>query len=119
MNPDLLALARILADWIEPAPNLPAVYLYGSRVRGDHHPNSDVDVRVLPNEWRDLQEVDVEWWTNENATDFAALRARLPGPLHLPLDPWNAADAAIREGRKNPVLVLGRVVCVWTRPQKR
>jgi hypothetical protein len=114
MNPELDTLANILAKWIEPAPGVPAVYLYGSRVRGDHRPDSDIDVRVFTKEWLGIKEADVQWWTNENATDFAALRKRLPGPLHLVLDPWNAADAAILAGRKDPVLVLRRVVCIWT-----
>jgi predicted nucleotidyltransferase len=39
-------LAEILAEWINPAPGIPAVYLFGSGVRGDHRPNSDVDVRL-------------------------------------------------------------------------
>lgn len=119
MNPDLTALASILADWIDPAPNVPAVYLFGSRVRGDHRPESDVDVRVFLNEWRDLQETDVRWWTDENATDFVALKARLPGPLGLHRESWDAADAAILEGRKTPILVLRRVVCVWTPPHRK
>jgi len=102
MNPELDTLANILAKWIEPVPSVPAVYLYGSRVRGDHRPDSDIDVRVFTKEWLGIKEADVQWWTNENAADFAALRKRLPGPLHLVLDPWNAADAAILAGRKDP-----------------
>ena len=30
----LRELAGILADWIEPAPDVPEIYLFGSRVRG-------------------------------------------------------------------------------------
>jgi predicted nucleotidyltransferase len=51
MNPDLPRLADILADWLEQAPNIPAIYLFGSCVRGDHKPDSDVDVRLFLNEW--------------------------------------------------------------------
>ena len=38
MNSDLENLAGIVADWIEPAPAVPAVYFFGSRMRGDHRP---------------------------------------------------------------------------------
>jgi predicted nucleotidyltransferase len=50
MKRELQALAEILAEWINPAPGIPAVYLFGSRVRGDHRPNSDVDVRLYLDE---------------------------------------------------------------------
>src|SRR5439155_4441739 len=46
MPRELEALAETLAEWISPAPGIPAVYLFGSRVRGDHRPDSDVDVRL-------------------------------------------------------------------------
>jgi GT2 family glycosyltransferase len=114
LNPDLAVLADILADWIEPAPNVPAIYLFGSRVRGDHRPDSDVDVRLFLNEWRNVDTRDMEWWTKENETDFAALKARLPGPLAVHLEQHDDADASILEGRQNPLLVVRRVVCVWT-----
>jgi predicted nucleotidyltransferase len=51
-NAELVALAEILADWVEPAPSVPAVYLFGSRVRGDHRHDSDVDVRLFLDEWK-------------------------------------------------------------------
>src|ERR1700690_718740 len=112
MNPVLASLANILADWLEPAPNIPAVYLFGSRVRGDHRPDSDVDVRLFINEWRDVKPVDMDWWVKENETDFADLKRRLPGPLEIHREQWDDADQAIHQGRKNPVLVVRRVVCV-------
>jgi hypothetical protein len=116
MNPDLAALANILADWLAPAPNVPAVYLFGSRVRGDHRADSDVDVRVLTNEWSGLDRRDMDWWGQQNETDFAELKRRLPGPLSLHREQHDDADPAIREGRKAPLLVVRRVVCVWTPP---
>ncbi|WP_168212938.1 MULTISPECIES: nucleotidyltransferase domain-containing protein [unclassified Bradyrhizobium] len=107
-----------MADWIEPAPNLSSIYLFGSRVRGDHRPDSDVDVRLRINEWKNLQGADMDWWARENETDFVALKQRLPGPLALHRETWDAADAAILEGKRSPVLVVRRVVCVWTPPKK-
>jgi predicted nucleotidyltransferase len=113
---ELRALAEVPVDWIAPAPSIPAVYLFGSRVRGDYRPDSDVDVRL---EWKALDDVSVRWWGEQNETDFAALKARLPGRLAIHREPQDDADAAIREGAKNPVLTLGCVVCVWTPPRKK
>jgi predicted nucleotidyltransferase len=46
MNSELAALAEVIATWLDGAPGVPVVYLFGSRVRGDHGPNSDVDFRL-------------------------------------------------------------------------
>ena len=115
-NSELQALAEILADWIEPAPGIPAIYLFGSRVRGDHQPDSDVDLRIYLNEWKPC-EVTTRWWTDQNTSDFAAVKARLPGPLAIHRETDDAADVEIRKGVTAPVLVVGRVVCVWTKPK--
>jgi len=114
MNKELRALAEILADWIEPAAGIPAVYLFGRRVRGDHRPDSDVDVRLYLDEWSDLGEADLRWWQKQNETDFADLKPRLPGTLHIHREKQDDADPAIRQGIRNPILVVRRVVCVWT-----
>ena len=114
---ELQRLASILADWICPAPGIQAVYLFGSRVRGDHRPDSDVDVRLYTNEWS-LDEVTFRWWMEQNDTDFAALKVRLPGPLAIHREQSDDADSAIRAGIEKPVLTVGKVVCVWT-PARR
>jgi predicted nucleotidyltransferase len=114
--PDLPALAKIFAEWIQPVPDIPAVYLFGSRVRGDHRRDSDVDVRLYVHEW-DVCQKTLCWWQTQNETDFAELKARLPGPLALHRENQDDADAHIRAGRENPVLKVGRVVCVWTPPK--
>ena len=118
MNGELRAVAEILADWIEPAPGIPAIYLFGSRVRGDHRPDSDVDVRLYLREWKACDATTL-WWTDQNASDFHAVKARLPGPLEIHRDAEDAADAHIQKGRANPELVVRRVVCVWTPPKPR
>jgi predicted nucleotidyltransferase len=115
MTDELHALAGIFEKWIEPAPDIPAIYLFGSRVRGDHRPDSDVDVRLYVHEWR-LCHNSILWWQKQNATDFAELKARLPGPLAIHREPHDKADGSIRAGIKNPVLVVGRVICVQTPP---
>ena len=117
MSAELSDLAEILAEWIKPAPGVPAIYLFGSRVRGDHRPDSDVDVRLFLNEWKSVSDATMRWWGEQNESDFADVKSRLPGPLAIHREEWDEADAAIREGRESPVLTVGRVVCVWT-PRK-
>lgn len=117
VTPELTALVDTLANWIEPAPTIPAVYLFGSRVRGDHRPDSDVDVRLYVHEWPPLSSAEMEWWMHENMTVHADLKARLPGPLSIHREKIDDADAAILKGKKQPVLVHRRIVCVWTPPR--
>ena len=45
ISPHGKAIARLLADWASPAPGV-TIYFFGSRVRGDHGPASDVDVCI-------------------------------------------------------------------------
>ena len=112
---ELLGLVDILADWIAPAPSIPAVYLFGSRVRGDHRPDSDVDVRLFLNEWGGLvDERDLKWWDEQNITDFAELKTKLRSRLAIHRETPDQADAAILAERKAPLLTHRRVVCVIT-----
>jgi hypothetical protein len=119
LNAELLALAEVLANWIEPSPAVPAVHLFGSCVRGDHRPDSDVDVRLFLNQWKDVCRATMTWWGDQNETDFAELKSRLPGPLAIHREEWDDADVAIRKGKASPVLVFGQVVCAWTPPKAR
>jgi predicted nucleotidyltransferase len=119
LNAELRALAEILADWIEPAAAVTAVYLFGSRVRGDHRPDSDVDVRLFLNEWKDVCDATMRWWVVQNETDFTDVKSRLPGPLAIHREERDDADAAIRKGIQSPVRTVGRIVCVWTPPRAR
>ena len=41
-----MALATVIAEWAEPVLGLRRVFLFGSRVRGDHRPDSDVDLCI-------------------------------------------------------------------------
>jgi predicted nucleotidyltransferase len=113
---ELRALAEILAEWVDDVPGVTAVYLFGSRVRGDHDSDSDIDVRLYLDEW-DVCNATTKWWTEQNKTDFAALKARLPGPLSIHREKDDAADIDIRKGSQEPVPVVRKVVCVWTPPR--
>jgi predicted nucleotidyltransferase len=56
-------LAERIADWASAAPSL-TVFVYGSRVRGDHRPDSDVDVHF---KWSNsVRRPEVEWWGNNS-----------------------------------------------------
>jgi predicted nucleotidyltransferase len=109
---DLERLAKIIAHWAESLP-LKQVYIFGSRVRGDHKANSDLDVAV---EYADFPtEQEMANWQCENDTDFAKLKSALGVTLSLHPEPNDAAWPAIRAGAKTPVLVIGKVCCVMTR----
>lgn len=116
---DLPALAQAVSDWLDAAPpGIPAVYLFGSRVRGDHRPDSDVDLRLRLDEWTPDPEFSLIWWWQEqNEADFADLKACLPGKLSIHREINDGADEGINTGRYNPVLITGRVICVWTPPK--
>lgn len=111
---ELQSLAEILSEWIDAAPGVSAVYLFGSRVRGDHRPDSDVDVRLFVEDMKP-DPVTVPWWMEQNETDFADVKSRLPGPLAIHRDTPDNADPYIRAGKQ--VLIVGKVICVWTPPK--
>jgi predicted nucleotidyltransferase len=114
---ELNELANILAKWLEPAIGVKA-YLFGSRVRGDHRSDSDVDVRIFMEDWKPTEQC-MQWWAEQNETDFAAVKAQLPGPLEIHRDSPDLADKNIRTGAKNPILVIGQLVVVWTPPKNK
>jgi predicted nucleotidyltransferase len=84
---DLCVLASVLADWAADAPGV-KLYLFGSRVRGDHHSKSDVDVSV---EFVSIGERERKWWSTNNDDLFATIDARLPGKLQILDDRRDAA----------------------------
>jgi Nucleotidyltransferase domain len=75
---ELQELGSKIADWAHPEL---IVYVFGSRVRGDHAPNSDVDIHFgLPsNPSREF----TLWWTGQHNQDFSDLKKVLPGPLRI------------------------------------
>ena len=79
VSSELKELARTLADWVAPASGF-TLYLYGSRVRGDAKPTSDVDIFLTLSSASDA---DLQWWTENNQEDFASINAKLPGRLQI------------------------------------
>jgi uncharacterized protein len=43
---ELSQIARLVSWWARGKPLVKRVYLFGSRIRGDHGPDSDVDIAV-------------------------------------------------------------------------
>ena len=110
---ELKALARILADWAEDV--TATIYVHGSRVRGDHRPDSDVDIHV---EWEGCIDThSMSWWGRENDDCFKTINSRLPGPLHIldaPRDPAQLHNEVMAA----PVVYQYRNVrCVFLRPK--
>ena len=110
----LFSLAEILAQWVDPVPGIPSIYLFGSRVRGDHRPDSDVDVRMFLDQWEPIGAT-LQWWQEQNETDFATLKAQLPGPLKIHREIKDGVDDKIRSGKL--ILAVRKVRCVWTPPK--
>lgn len=106
---ELKDLTATLADWASSAPSM-TIYLFGSRVRGDHRPESDVDVSVQFGRFTPTEEG--EWWVMNNQEDFASINQRLPGKLHI-LEYNDPVTQKILAAAKEPVHFDRNVVCVW------
>jgi predicted nucleotidyltransferase len=114
---DLRVLATAVADWADDAPGLERVYLFGSRVRGDNQPHSDVDVAIdLVNDVDPTNEF-TRWWATQNKSDFEDLRRLLPqglGPLlHINRDLEPVVALVLRAGRR--VHTERKCMCISTR----
>jgi predicted nucleotidyltransferase len=109
----LKELAKSIADWLSPAPDM-KIYVYGSRVRGDHRPGSDVDIHlVMPK--MPTREFTI-WWTEQNIEDFASLRAILPGRLEF----LERDDPLGKDIENGEIVHQDRnVYCVWRKPQSK
>jgi predicted nucleotidyltransferase len=107
---ELIRLARTLADWVEAAPNF-TIYLFGSRVRGDHRPDSDVDVIV---DFGKPTMEEVLWWQGVNEDLFRSINALLPGPIGILV---NNVEMTNDVKRAEVVHRDRQVVCVRTKPK--
>jgi predicted nucleotidyltransferase len=63
-------LVRIIADWAAPAPST-VIYVFGSRVRGDHGVDSDIDVSIEPGG------PDAVWLTAQHMDVFKTIESQL------------------------------------------
>jgi predicted nucleotidyltransferase len=107
---ELRDLAAVLADWCTPAPAA-TLFLFGSRVRGDHRPDSDVDVSIA---WGRISDADMDWWMKNNQELFVTIDGKLPGKLQI----LEENDPVTLRVRSAPVVHHDRsVVCVLLPPK--
>jgi predicted nucleotidyltransferase len=110
-HPDLERQANVIADWAENLP-LKRVYIFGSRVRGDAAPDSDIDVAIEFEFQADSEAM--RNWIYQNDSGFAELKTALGVPLSLHHDCRDSAWPVIRAGAVKPVFSVGKVLCVIT-----
>lgn len=110
-------LANILANWAHG--RAVTVYVYGSRVRGDHRPDSDIDVYVELGRAHEDDDT-ILWWTHQQQTFFADLVPHLPCTLgkngHETLD-FTDKEMVRRVTSGRPVYSERNVVCIWVAPK--
>ena len=109
---ELQQLASTLADWSHHTSAV--IYLFGSRVRGDHRPDSDVDVVI---KFPRVTDGDADWWLANNEEEFASINSLLPGTLKI-LENDDPIVAKLIHAAKNPVYRDRNVVCVWLPPKR-
>jgi predicted nucleotidyltransferase len=111
---DLKALADAVSTWVDEVSGVKEIYIFGSRVRGDHRPDSDVDIRVFVDQLANDTQTTV-WWTDQHATCFADLKVLLPGPLGMHDRSENFDKDILNQ--LNVVLTVRKAVCVWLSPK--
>lgn len=120
---ELERIATVIAGWAAELP-IRRAFVFGSRVRGDHRPDSDLDVAIelyrcaelgcLPDSGTAL----TERWTKQNGEDFSGLKLALGIPLSLHADADDAVWPSIRDGARSPVIEVGIVAVVVTPPKR-
>lgn len=79
---DISTLSEIVAGWAKGHPLIEKAWLFGSRVRGEERPDSDLDVAVVINELPTDSSPETTWHY-EREEIAASLQAVLPVPLQL------------------------------------
>lgn len=87
---DLMTTAseEAIRNWANAKPFVRRVWIFGSRARGDHRPDSDLDVAVEIDPVGNDEDADISWTADSN--DW---RAELSGvPLQIHLHHYQEAD---------------------------
>jgi predicted nucleotidyltransferase len=105
---------KIFAAWSERRPSVRKIYLFGSRIRGDNRPDSDLDIYIERH--CNARRGQLDMLANDEATNFADLKKHFPFPLRIVVDHHPGQTAAyIAAGQ--PKLTMGKVVFVVTKPK--
>ena len=113
---DLKSLANMIAQWADQRPAVGQVYIFGSHVRGDARPDSDLDLAI--DFVQNLTTEATSDWTQHSQVVDEKLKAALEGTrvsLHTKKD--DAAWPAIFKAARDPVLIVGEVMCCATPPK--
>jgi predicted nucleotidyltransferase len=111
--PGLSELMDVLAEWAAGAPV--TVYVYGSRVRGDHRPDSDVDLYV---EYvKGYEAAGDKWYNAQTEQNYSGLREKLPGPISKVMPPFGSRHPFIFN--PSEVVRKGNVVALHTPPKPK
>lgn len=95
-----------IASWAAADPRILAVYLYGSRVRGTHRPDSDLDVAVILN--GDEDDTAENYWFSDGGRIADELAALVPVEVHL--------EPAFAEDERVMPAVRAYGVCAYRQP---
>ena len=102
----LSELMDVLAEWAAGAPV--TVYVYGSRVRGDYRPDSDVDLYVA--HMKGQEAAGDDWYNKQTEDNYSDLRNKLAGPISKVMPPFGAAHPLLfphyEVARKRNVIAL-------------
>jgi predicted nucleotidyltransferase len=106
-----MRLAGVIAQWASEVQNV-RVYLYGSRVRGDHELDSDIDLCVA---FPKRDPAVMAWWELNQLTRFALLELKL-GKRVRARSPDDPVGERVRQAALDPDRVIHQdrnVTCVW------
>lgn len=87
-HPKKSSIVATLCEWAAKHPEIARVIIYGSRARGDHRPESDLDVAVELNQ-TSVGEAPFVTWISDAAKWTSELSPSLPWPLDLQ---WHDTD---------------------------
>jgi hypothetical protein len=110
---ELSELMNVLAEWAANAPV--TVYVYGSRVRGDHRTDSDVDLYVQ--HLNGQEAAGDEWYDAQKAENYSNLRGKLPGPIENVMPPYGAPHPLLFPHHE--VARKGNVIALHTPPKAK
>lgn len=103
----------ILAEWAGDAPI--TVYVYGSRVRGDHSPDSDVD--LYADYIKGQKEAGDECYERQRSDNYSERRKRLPWPFTQVMPPFGSRHQFLFQ--QHEVARKGNVVALHPPPKAK